>query len=188
MQPTRPEQLSGGGPSDEARSGKHRAVASRPPGSPLAPFRHPDFTVIWTASVVANLGTWMYTAASAWLMTGLNPNPLIVSLVQVASSLPIFLVAIPAGALADIIDRRRFLIIGEAANTMIAAIFALLVALNLVTALILLLFTFLISAFGALTAPAWQAVTPQLVPKQHLHTAIAANSIGSQTTAESSSC
>ena len=120
----------------------------------------------------------MYTAASSWLMTNLSPDPLTVSLVQVAASLPIFLLAIPAGALADILDRRRFLIIGEAANTAIAAVFAVLVSLNLVTAAVLLLFTFLIGAFGALTAPAWQAVTPQLVPKQDLPAAIAVNSIG----------
>jgi hypothetical protein len=70
------------------------------------------------------------------------------------------------------------LIIGEAANTAIAAVFAVLVSLNLVTAAVLLLFTFLISAFGAFTAPAWQAVTPQLVPKQDLPAAIEVNSIG----------
>ena len=128
--------------------------------------------------MLANVGTWMYTAASGWLMTGLDPDPLIVSLVQVAASLPIFLIAIPAGALADIVDRRRFLIAGEAANTVIAVIFALLVTYDLVTPGVLLVFTFLIGAFGALTAPAWQAVTPSLVPKQDLQTAIAANSVG----------
>jgi predicted MFS family arabinose efflux permease len=142
------------------------------------PFRHPSFAVIWTATVVANLGTWMYTAASGWLMTGLNPDPLIVSLVQVAASLPMFLIAIPAGALADIVDRRRFLIAGEVANTTIAAIFAVLVTVDLVTPGVLLVFTFLVGAFGALTAPAWQAITPQLVPKEDLQTAIAANSVG----------
>ena len=147
-------------------------------GSAWSPFRYPAFTVIWTASVVANIGTWMYTAASGWLMTGLNPDPLIVALVQVAAGLPIFLTAIPAGALADIVDRRRFLIFGEAANTAIAALFAGLVALDLVTPVVLLAFTFLIGAFGALTMPAWQAVTPQLVPKRDLLPAIAANSVG----------
>lgn len=147
-------------------------------GSAFGPFRHPAFTVIWTASVVANIGTWMYTAASGWLMTNLDPDPLTVSLVQVAASLPMFLIAIPAGALADIVDRRRYLIAGEAANTAIAAIFAALVAFDLVTPSLLLVFTFLIGAFGALTAPAWQAVTPQLVPKRDLHAAIAANSVG----------
>ena len=147
-------------------------------GSAWSPFRYPAFTVIWTASLAANIGTWMYTAASGWLMTGLNPDPLIVALVQVAAGLPIFLTAIPAGALADIVDRRRFLIGGEAANTGIAALFAGLVALDLVTPVVLLVFTFVIGAFGALTAPAWQAVTPQLVPKRDLLPAIAANSVG----------
>ena len=153
---------------------------TQPPasGSAWSPFRYPAFTVIWIASVVANIGTWMYTAASGWLMTGLNPDPLIVALVQAAAGLPIFLIAIPAGALADIVDRRRFLIVGEAANTAIAALFAGLVALGLVTPVVLLVFTFLIGAFGALTAPAWQAVTPLLVPKRDLLPAIAANSVG----------
>jgi MFS family permease len=158
-----------------------RAIRDEPrptTGSAWSPFRHPAFTRIWTASVAANIGTWMYTAASAWLMTSLDPDPLTVSLVQVAASLPIFLIAIPAGALADIVDRRHFLIAGEAVNTAIAAIFAILVTVNLVTPSVLLVFTFLIGAFGALTAPAWQAVTPQLVPKQDLHAAIAANSVG----------
>ena len=176
MHPTPPERLSS---EDQNPAAPASGPAAPAPGaSAWGPFRHPAFTVIWTASIVANIGTWMYTAASSWLMTNLSPDPLIVSLVQVAASLPIFLLAIPAGALADIIDRRRFLIIGEAANTAIAVVFAVLVSLNLVTAAFLLLFTFLISAFGALTAPAWQAVTPQLVPKQDLPAAIAANSIG----------
>src|SRR5215471_6306160 len=147
-------------------------------GSAWSPFRYPAFTVIWVASVVANIGTWMYTAASGWLMTGLNPDPLIVSLVQVAASLPIFLIAIPAGALADIVDRRLLLIGGEVANTVIAAVFAVLVTYDLVTPGVLLAFTFLVGAFGALTAPAWQAVTPSLVPKEDLQVAIAANSVG----------
>ena len=177
MDPHRPEALSSDGPHFAANADNSRH-ADPPRGAALGPFRHPAFTVIWAASLVSNLGTWMYAAASGWLMTGLNPDPLIVSLVQVASSLPIFLIAIPAGALADIVDRRRFLIGGEIANTAIAAAFAVLVALGLVTAPILLTFTFLIAAFGALTAPAWQAVTPQLVPKQDLPAAIALNTIG----------
>src|SRR5471032_3058714 len=103
------------------------------PESAWSPFRHATFSVLWSATVVSNIGTWMYNAASGWLMTGLNPDPLIVSLVQVATSLPMFLIAMPAGALADIVDRRRFLIVGEAANTVVAAVFAGLVMLDLVT-------------------------------------------------------
>jgi MFS family permease len=119
--------------------------------------------------------TWMYNAASGWLMTSLNPDPLIVSLVQVAGNLPAFLLALPAGALADIIDRRQFLTAVVAATTVIAALFATLVSLDLITPFVLLVFTFLIGAAGALTAPAWQAVVPQLVPKRDL---APANSVG----------
>jgi MFS family permease len=151
MHPTSPERVSS---EDRSPAAQASGPAAPPPhASAWRPFRHPAFTVIWTASLAANTGTWMYTAASSWLMTSLSPDPLIVSLVQVAASLPIFLLAIPAGALADIIDRRRFLIIGEAANTAIAAVFAALVSLNLVTAAALLLFTFLISAFGRSQRP-----------------------------------
>jgi Na+/melibiose symporter-like transporter len=95
--------------------------------SAFAAFRHPAFLVIWMATVVANIGSWMYSAASGWLMTSLHGDALSVALVQVASSLPISLFAIPAGALADILDKRRFLIIGEMAYTLISAAFAVLV-------------------------------------------------------------
>lgn len=155
------------------------------PGTPPAgaasswsPFRHAVFSVLWTATVVSNIGTWMYNAASGWLMTSLNADPLVVSLVQVASSLPMFLFALPAGALADTVDKRRFLIAAQAAVTAVAATFAALVWLGLVTPGVLLLFTFLIGVGGALTAPAWQSVVPQLVPKQDLAPAVAANSVG----------
>ena len=120
----------------------------------------------------------MYNGACGWLMTSLDPDPLTVSLVQVATTLPIFLLAIPAGALADILDRRRLLLTLEVAVTVISALFAAFVWLDLVTPYILLLFAFLIGVGGALSAPAWQAVVPQLVPAQSLQSAIAANSVG----------
>ena len=148
------------------------------PVSAWSPFRYPIFTAIWTATVVSNIGGWMFSAASAWLMTSLNPDPLIVSLVQVATTLPMFLVAIPAGALADIMDKRLFLIVGESSITITSAMFAAIVWLNLTTPFNLLLFTFLTSVASTLTSPAWQAVVPQLVPKPDLSPAIAANSVG----------
>src|SRR5216684_3706443 len=141
-------------------------------------FRHRAFTVVWIATVVANVGTWMYNAASGWLMTSLDPDPLMVSLVQVASSLPMFLFALPAGALADTVDKRRFLIGAEIVLTVVAAASAVLVWLDLVTASILLLFTFLLGAGAAFTAPAWQSVVPQLVPKHDLAAAVASNGVG----------
>src|SRR5690349_14169836 len=85
--------------------------------SPWSPFRNRVFTIIWTATVVANIGSWMYNAAAGWLMTSLDADPLSVSLVQVATGLPMFLFAVPAGAVADIVDKRRFMIAVEAAIT-----------------------------------------------------------------------
>jgi MFS family permease len=146
--------------------------------SPWAAFRSTSFTVLWSAAVVANIGTWMYSAASGWLMTELDPDPFIVSLVQVATTLPTFLFALPAGALTDVVDKRRFLIGAEIATTVLAAMFAVIVSLSLVTPVNLLVFMFLIGAGGALTMPAWQAIVPQLVPKAHLARAVATNSVG----------
>src|SRR5436305_9589371 len=80
------------------RSAPHARPKSVAP-SPWSPFRSRVFTVIWTATVVANIGSWMYNAAAGWLMTSLDTDALSVSLVQVASGLPMFLFAMPAGAL-----------------------------------------------------------------------------------------
>jgi quinol monooxygenase YgiN len=133
-----------------------------------APFRHRIFTVIWTATVVSNIGGWMYNVASGWLMTSLDPNPLTVSMVQVANSLPMFLFAIPAGALMDIVDQRRFLIFGEVTVTITSTAFAALVWLHLITPTGLLLFSFIVTVGSAITFPAWQAVVARLVPKPGL--------------------
>jgi MFS family permease len=154
------------------------AASAQQTPSPWSPFRHATFTVVWTATVVSNVGGWMYSAASGWLMTSLDANPLIVSMVQVATTLPMFLFAVPAGALADIVDRRKFLIVAEIMIAVISAIYAAIVWLGVATPLNLLLFTFLIGAGGALTSPAWQAITPELVPRQELNPAVAANSVG----------
>jgi MFS family permease len=136
------------------------------------------FRFLWIATIASNVGSWMYSAASGWLMTSLNPHPLIVSLVQVASSLPLFLFALPAGALADMVDKRRFILTLEILTTLFSLVFALLVTLHAVTAGVLLSFLFLIGILGALETPAWQAIVPMLVPKQALSSAVAVNSLG----------
>jgi MFS family permease len=110
------------------------ALADHPePSSAWSPFHHATFSVLWTATVVSNIGSWMYSAASGWLMTSLNPDPFIVSMVQVATTLPVFLFALPAGALADIVDRRKFLIVAETAVTALSTIFAAIVGFGLAT-------------------------------------------------------
>ncbi len=149
-----------------------------PAQSAFGAFHHRTFTVLWTATVVSNIGGWMYSAASAWLMTTLEPSPLAVSLVQVATSLPTFLFALLAGALADIVDKRRLLIVVESFILVSSTALATLVWLHLITPGRLLFLTFLIETGAALTAPAWQAIVPQLVPRQDLPEAVAANGVG----------
>src|SRR5207245_8707235 len=78
--------------------------------SAWSPLRRPLFRALWISDVVSSIGTWMHDSAAAWLMTLLTPSPLMVLLVQVATTLPLFLLALPAGALADILDRRRILL------------------------------------------------------------------------------
>jgi len=146
--------------------------------SPWRAFRHKTFTVVWIATLASNIGSWMYSAASGWLMTSLNPDPVMVSMVQVATSLPMFLFALPAGALADIIDRRRFLVTVETLITLISAIFAFLIWRDMATPRILLVFTFLVGVGAALEAPAWEAIVPALVPRRDLGSAVVANGVG----------
>src|SRR5437899_8587845 len=77
--------------------------------SAWAPLSHPVFRALWISSLVSNIGTWMQNVGAAWAMTSLSPSPLMVALVQSATSLPVFIVGLPAGAVADIVDRRRLL-------------------------------------------------------------------------------
>lgn len=154
------------------------AAKSTTASSAWRPFRHRSYAVIWSATVAGNTGTWMYAAASAWLMTGLDAHPLMVSLVQVAASLPMFLFALPAGAAADIVDKRRFLLAVEVGIALVATTYALFVWYGWVTPGNLLLFVFLLETCTALEAPAWQAIVPLLVPKADLPSAVAADSAG----------
>ena len=115
----------------------------------LVPFRYSAFTIIWTATVVSNIGTWMYNAASGWLMTTLDPAPLTIALVQVATALPMFLFALPAGALADIVNNRRLLILVEIVVVVISFVFATLVWLGFITAFWLLVLVLLLGRLMA---------------------------------------
>ena len=145
----------------------------------MSPLLHPPYAVLWTATVVTNIGWWMYTAAAAWLMTDLSIDPLMVSLVQVSSSLAMFLLALPAGALADIVDKRRLLIWAEFGITVVAATFAALIWLDRITPVTLLLFTFALGAGAAIVAPPLQSIVPLLITRRdQLPAAVALNSVG----------
>jgi len=160
---------------------KATEVAPRSPPAPASPWgalQQRTFRWLWIATVVSNVGGWLYNAASGWLMTSLDGDPFVVSLVQVADSLPLFLFALPAGALADLTDKRRFILVLEVLTTVLCAVFATLVALNRATPAVLLLFIFLVGTLAAVETPAWQSITPLLVPQASLSSAIALNSIG----------
>ncbi|MEL6479105.1 MAG: MFS transporter [Pseudomonadota bacterium] len=145
---------------------------------PMAPFRHRAFTLLWIATVASNIGTWMHDVGAGWLMTELAPSPMMVAAVQAATTLPIFLFALLAGAVADIVDRRKLLIWVNLAMGVAALVMAALVHLGLVTPWLLLVFTFLFGTGAAFIAPAWQAIVPKLVPREDLSSAIALNSMG----------
>ncbi len=152
-------------------------AAAAPREGAFAPLRRPLFRALWAAGLASNLGTWMQNVGAAWLMTSLAPTPLWVSLVQVASSLPFFLLAIPAGALADVVDRRRLVL---AALVWMAATTTLLGALALAGAVGpagLLTFTFAIGVGSTLLAPAFLAIVPELVPREEIPAAVSLNGV-----------
>src|SRR5215471_2907484 len=146
--------------------------------STLAPLREPLFRSLWIAAVISYTGSWMQNVATGWLMSNLTPSPLWVSLVQVALSLPVFLIALPAGALADMIDRRKFLLVTQSSMVAASAILGVLTITGAVTPQLLLVFTFLLGVGAVVNEPAWQALTPDLVPIPKLAAAVALNSAG----------
>lgn len=134
--------------------------------------------MLWIATVASNIGTWIHEVGAGWLMVTLDPDPLMVSLVQAATALPIFLLALPGGALADIMDRRRYLIITQLWMLTVAALLTVVTALGWINAWMLLGFTFALACGAALNTPAWAATLPELVPRAQLPAAIALNSLG----------
>jgi MFS family permease len=138
-------------------------------------FANTAFTVILVASAASSIGAAMFDTASSWLMTSLNPDPRMVSAVQMAVTLPMFLLTIPAGALADIIDPRKLLIVVQIFVALVALAFAAAIWTGAHTPLLLLAATFFLGVGGALAAPAWQLIAPLLAPKPQLDRAIAIN-------------
>ena len=117
----------------------------------------------------------MQGVAAAWLMTSLTASPVPVALLTTAGSLPLFLVGLPAGALADIVDRRRLVLLTQAWMLAVAALLGGLATAGWMTTWVLLALTFLLGLGGAASAPAWQAIVPQLVGKEELPAAVALN-------------
>ena len=143
-----------------------------------SPLRGPVFRAVWIALVTSNIGTWMQSVGGAWLMTSLTTSPLLVALMQTATSLPILLFGLPAGALADIIDRRKLLLVTESWLLLVALTLGLLTLSGAVSAWSLLALTFLMGLGAALDGPAWQAVVSDVVEHRELPSAVALNIVG----------
>ncbi|WFU18493.1 MFS transporter [Bradyrhizobium sp. CB3481] len=162
-------------------SSQHEAAAAPDMSatrSAWAPFASREFCWLWLANTVAALGTWIQNAASAWIMTDLAPSPMMVSLVQAAAQLPVLVLALPAGALADLMDRKRHLILTNMLMLATSAILAILASLGRVDAAMLLSLTVLLAMGAALNGPAWSASVPLTVPRQSLTQALVLNSVG----------
>ena len=149
---------------------------SDPASSALSPFRSPIFAAMWTASVVSYFGGLVQSVGAAWLMTSLAPSADMVALVQVATVLPIVLFSLPAGAAADVWDRRIVMLTAQMAMLAVAAALAWLALAGTITPWLLLLLTFLIGSGGALYGPAWQSSVREQVPGPDLPAAISLNS------------
>ena len=152
--------------------------AAKPSSGSFAPLRQPVFAVLWAATVLGNTGSFMRDVASSWLMTDLSAAPAAVALVQAAATLPIFLLAIPAGVLSDILDRRKFLIAIQLLLASVSITLMVLSYLDMLSVSALIGLTFLGGVGAALMGPTWQAIVPELVPREDVKGAVALNSLG----------
>lgn len=145
--------------------------------SPFAPLRHPYFKLIWLATLVSNLGSLVQGVGAGWMMAELTPSHDMVALVQASTTLPIMMLAIPAGALADNIDRRKVMLASQGFMAVVSALLAFSAWQGLLGPWSLLVFTFLLGLGSAMHLPSWQASVRDLVPRADLAAAVTLNSM-----------
>ncbi len=162
---------------DQETTARPTPAARNVSASAFAPLRHRLFRWLWIASLGSNIGTWMQTGGAAWLMTDLATSSLMIGLVQTAAYLPVFLLAMPAGALADIVDRRRLLLVSQAWMAIVALALAAFTFAGLMTPWLLLALTFLLELGFAVGGPAWFALVAELVPRDEVPAAAALESV-----------
>ncbi|MGS1018360.1 MFS transporter [Allosphingosinicella humi] len=161
-------------PLAESRPGSDAPPAS----SAAAPFRYAIFRNVWLANLWSQFGGMIQSVGAAWMMMSIADSPVMVSLVQASTTLPVMMLALAAGALADTFDRRKILIAAQVFMLVVSTLLALAAYLGLITPWLLLLFTFLIGCGAALNGPAWQASVGEMVPREVLPSAVALNSMG----------
>lgn len=143
-----------------------------------APLRHRDFALLWLAGLVSNIGSWMHDTAGSWFMATLDPTPYMVAMVQAANTLPVCLLALPAGTLADRMDRRRLLLLVQWMMLALAALLGTLVLLGRAGEMTLIAVTLGTGACVAVMSPTWQSIIPRLVPAKDLQPAVALHAVG----------
>jgi len=154
------------------------SLGAKPAVGTFAPLAQPTFAVLWVATILGNVGSFMRDVASAWLATDLSSSPAAVATIQAAATLPVFLLAIPAGVLSDILDRRRFLIVIQIGLAGVSGTLAVLAWQQGLTIEILIGLAFLGGIGAAMMGPTWQSIVPELVPANTLRQAVALNALG----------
>lgn len=141
------------------------------------PLKRPFYRRLWIANSFSMIGLWMHDVGAAWLMTSLAPTPFMVAMIQTAGALPMALLALPAGALADIFDRKRLIFTTLAWRIVFSGILGLMTIFGHTTPSLLLVVTFALGFGMALSAPAWQAIIPDLVPREEVPEAVMLNAV-----------
>lgn len=165
------------GGQDEMKDSDRETLKPPASSSLWRPLRAPVFRNLLVADIVSDIGTFMQSVGAAWLMVSLGAGPMYVALTQTASSLPFFLLALPAGSAGDIFDRRKLILYTEGWMASVALALAVLTIGGFITPWLLLGLTFALSAGDAFETPTWRAVLPELVPKEDLAAASALNGI-----------
>src|SRR5262245_5992396 len=143
-----------------------------------SPLTHPVFRALWIASTISHVGSYMTDVAQGWLLSSLTPSPLIVSLLLTAEAVPFFALGLPAGALADIVDRRRLLVVTQLSMAVAVATLAVATLTGRVTPWMLLSLAFALGIATAFNDPAWYAVIPETLPSEELAAGVTLSGVG----------